>query len=345
MPAPRLTDEIDEETKALADAIQTSMGKDEPWVRTVGPVTEYHNEFAHSNQKLPQYFPSRHAGIKIAPVSIEAYRYDSVRGGMPVRRMRIASRFESSGTTSDQRGVKELSRYSAQLYWEGAYHQLHLAHLMNGLSNQYDLVVRLPARPESSLEWLFRLYPILLNTNERSMNLANAAQELQALEGKRLLVCGDTMSVYKLALQLLKSHHRIDAHDWTLIHAGGFKSRERVVAPDDFLIDVCRTLEGVYVLEEFGMSELFLHFYRHRDRGFICPRWAHVYAETEAGEVARHGEHGRLVVYDPLSFETTPHLVTNDMVFTYLERIDGHEYVAFYHEGRAPESVARGCSL
>jgi len=272
---------------------------------------------------------------------------------------RTIHRFETSGTTTVQRGtlyLDTLALYEASLT---ANFRLHLLPDLERLGGRIHLRILAPSPeevPTSSLSHMFGFVLERFGDSASAFDLHNGELRVQDLTNALLTatqsnqpvaLCGTSFAFVHLLEHFQREALRLALPSGSrLMETGGYKGRAREWARPELL----RTIEAALgippqrVINQYGMTELGSQFYDSNLRfpeapiRKLCPPWTRVrILDPNTMQEAKPGEPGLIAIYDLTNTGSVLALQTADLGRT---RIDGFEVL-----GRVLGAPQRGCSI
>jgi len=284
----------------------------------------------------------------------DAFRFARVASHAPQESVRV---FRTSGTTGTARGQHSFADLS--LYDRAAGAAARYALFPD--RPRLRLIILAPDEtelPDSSLSYMLARFKPWFGT-ERSCYVWRRGQlqsnrliaELMDAEASRepLALLG-TSFAFVHAEDALRSQFELPAGS-RIMQTGGFKGRSRSIEPDAMLA-MLKARYGVpesNIVQEYGMTELSSQCYETTLRASVLkqnttprrlwvPGWVRVRTiDPDTLAALPNGQVGLLRIDDLANVGSVCAIQTSD-----LARIDSHGLTVL---GRAPDSVARGCSI
>ncbi|HET6334527.1 MAG TPA: acyl-protein synthetase [Polyangiales bacterium] len=285
----------------------------------------------------------------------DAFRFARVASHAPQQSVRV---FRTSGTTGTARGQHSFADLS--LYDRAAGAAARYALFPD--RPRLRLIILAPDEtelPDSSLSYMLARFKPWFGT-ERSCYVWRRGQlqsnrliaELMDAEASRepLALLG-TSFAFVHAEDALRSQFELPAGS-RIMQTGGFKGRSRSIEPDAMLA-MLKARYGVpesNIVQEYGMTELSSQCYETTLRASVLeqntitprrlwvPGWVRVRTiDPDTLGALPNGQVGLLRIDDLANVGSVCAIQTSD-----LARIDSHGLTVL---GRAPDSVARGCSI
>lgn len=309
-------------------------------------VTAY-RFFLSNEERRPQ-------GFTLPALPTDAFRFARVASHLPQHSVRT---FQTSGTTGTARGQHSFADLS--MYDRAA--QAAARYALFPDQPKLRLIVLAPDERElsdSSLSYMLSRFQIWFG-NERSCYVWRRSQlqvnrltsellDAQA-RGEPVALLG-TSFAFVHAEDALASRFELPAGS-RIMQTGGFKGRSRSIEPEAMLA-MLQARYGVpeqCIVQEYGMTELSSQCYETTLRAALVsgtatprrlwvPGWMRVQAIDPDTLIALpHGRVGLLRIDDLANIGSVCAIQTSD-----LARIDSHGLTVL---GRAPDAVARGCSI
>lgn len=263
----------------------------------------------------------------------------------------IFKKFESSGTTYDQKAESFFSKNGLLLYKVSALKtfefllEMFFGKLKSNVEG-FSLVPTIKEWPKSSLAQM--IHWIQESQALSSMTFVSP-KECSAIFSRRMQKLGDkpcflfATAAHFLSLIKTKSSFVLPKNV-ILIETGGFKNVKEDLDRADYyqsLSDFFQISESK-IVSEYGMAELSCQAYDWQDKetkrrnGFRFPSWVDVRVIDGLGMQKKNGI-GALTVYDPLRIDYRWPIRTQDIA-----QLKGNKFSLL---GRVPGAVLKGCSL
>jgi hypothetical protein len=307
--------------------------------------------FAYQRARVEPYgrYVSQRARKEVSAVSdipalpTDAFRFARISSRPASEDVRV---FRSSGTTQDARSthaLQDLSLYDAAA--RAAARQLLFPD-----HERMALLILAPHErelPDSSLSYMLARFVEWFGNDGSSHVWPVQGPELTRLAARLEHAAQANMPVALLGTSFAFVH-ALDALQQTfalpegsrIMQTGGFKGRSREIAPDEMRALLARAF-GVpdrRIIAEYGMTELSSQLYERTEPRRLCwPGWTRVsVVHPETLLPLPDGETGLVRIDDLANVDSVAFIQTADLGI-----IDDGLHLL----GRAPQAVARGCSI